>query len=283
MRTAGGGLRPPGRSGSPAQRRAELIQRTRRPLSRPHQIAVVSLKGGVGKTTVAALIGLTLAEHRDDRVVVLDASSAGGTLGDRLVGDIGPVKGVRDLLDRFDAVRSLADVDRFSGVVGQLRVLASDQDLDRNVALNSLEYERICLLLQRYFPVIVTDGATGPALAGTLAMAQSIVVVGSLTVDGAGRASKTLDWLIAHGYPDAAARAVLVLDGDRASSDIDAARLRAHFAPRCRALVEIPHDPHLAHGGRIDLGALAAGTRDATLELAALVADEFGAVTAGRR
>ena len=108
-------------------------------------------------------------------------------------------------------------------------------------------------------------------------MAHSVVVVGSLTVDGAGRAGRTLDWLVAHGYRDAAARAVLVLDGDRASADVDAdpacARISPPDAGRC---VELPHDPHLAQGGRIDAAALAPGTRDAALELAALVADEFG-------
>jgi MinD-like ATPase involved in chromosome partitioning or flagellar assembly len=264
-----------------AQRRPELIQRTRRPLSRSHQVAVLALKGGVGRTTIAALLGLTLAEHRDDRVVVLDATPAGGTLADRLTGPTD--LGIRDLLDRFDEVRTLDDIDRFSGVVGSLRVLASDQDLARNTALNSLDYERVCLLLQRHFPVLITDGATGPALPGTLALAQSVVVVGSLTVDGAGSAGRTLDWLVGQGYRDAAARAVLVLDGDRVSDGIDAARLRAHFASRYRAVVELPHDPHLAQGGRIEAGALAAGTREAALELAALVADEFGMVTAGRR
>ena len=85
-------------------------------------------------------------------------------------------------------------------MVGELHVLASDQDLARNVALNSVEYERVCLLLQRHFPIIVTDASTGPALPGALAMAHSVVVVGSLTVDGAGRADRTLDWLVAHHY-----------------------------------------------------------------------------------
>ena len=242
---------------------------------------MVSLKGGVGKTTVAALLGLSLAEHRGERVIAVDSSPAGGTLADRLVD--GPPAGIRDLVDRLDQVRTLVDTRRYTGVVGGLHVLASDQDLSRNVALNSLEYERVCLLLQRHFPIIVTDASTGPALPAALALAHSVVVVGSLTVDGAGRANKTLDWLVAHGYRDAAARAVLVLDGDRASTEVDAPGLRAHFASRCRAVVELPHDPHLALGGRIDAAALAPGTREAALELAALVADEFGMVTVGRR
>jgi len=46
-----------------------LLRRIRRHLPGAHQIAVSSLKGGVGKTTVSAVLGLTLAEHRGDRVV----------------------------------------------------------------------------------------------------------------------------------------------------------------------------------------------------------------------
>ena len=48
------------------------------------RIAVASVKGGVRKTTVAACLGLALAEHRGDRVVALDANPDTGTLADRL-------------------------------------------------------------------------------------------------------------------------------------------------------------------------------------------------------
>jgi hypothetical protein len=41
-------------------------------------------------------------------------------------------------------------------------------------------------------------------------------------------------------------------------------------------VVEIPHDPHLATGGRIELARLRPATHDAFLALAALLADGFG-------
>jgi Mrp family chromosome partitioning ATPase len=37
-----------------------------------HTITVASMKGGIGKTTVSALLGLVLAESRGDRVVALE-------------------------------------------------------------------------------------------------------------------------------------------------------------------------------------------------------------------
>ncbi|MGI8814753.1 MAG: MinD/ParA family ATP-binding protein, partial [Pseudonocardia sp.] len=62
---------------------------------------------------------------------------------------------------------------------------------------------------------------------------------------------------------------------DRVSPEIDRDLVRTHFRLRARAVVEIPYDPHLATGGRLDLGAMRSETLDAFLELGALIADEF--------
>ena len=144
----------------------------------------------------------------------------------------------------------------------------------------------MCALLSRFYNVVVTDSGTGmvhSAMDGTLALANSLVVVGSHTVDGASRAGKTLDWLTAHGHHELVERAVVVLSRDRTSSEVDGERLVAHFAARCRAVVVVPRDPHLAAGGRIELAALRPATSDAFLELAALVADDFGGPPPARR
>jgi MinD-like ATPase involved in chromosome partitioning or flagellar assembly len=273
---ASGGMVNPG-VGPAEQRRQELALRIRRPLPGPRQIAVASMKGGVGKTTVTALLGLMLAEHRGDRVVALDANPDAGTLADRLSGKTDAT--VRDLLDAVGDLRSLSDVARFTTLAGRLQVLASEQDPARSEAFNRAEYEQVCAVLARFYNIVVTDSGTGmvhSAMDGTLALANSLVIVGSLTVDGASRAGKTLDWLVAHGHREMVAQAVVVLSRDRTSKEIDTDRLVAHFSARCRAVVIVPHDPHLATGGRIELGALAPATSDAFLELAALVADDFG-------
>lgn len=46
-----------------------------------HRIAVMSLKGGVGKTTTTVALGNTLASLRGDRVIAIDANPDRGTLG----------------------------------------------------------------------------------------------------------------------------------------------------------------------------------------------------------
>jgi MinD-like ATPase involved in chromosome partitioning or flagellar assembly len=273
--TVTGGTVNPG-PGPAELRRQDFARRIRRGLPRPRQIAVVSMKGGVGKTTVTAMLGLTLAEHRGDRVIAFDANPDAGTLADRLTGASDST--VRDLLGNIGSLHSLSDVARFTTLAGRLHVLASEQDPARSEAFNRTEYEQVCAVLARFYNIVVTDSGTGmvhSAMDGTLALANTLVVVGSLTVDGASRASKTLDWLVAHGFEDMVARSVVVLSRDRTSREIDAGRLRAHFETRVRGVVEVPHDPHLATGARIDLAATSRATSDAFLELAALVADEF--------
>jgi MinD-like ATPase involved in chromosome partitioning or flagellar assembly len=270
-----GGLWNPGISKAEVAQR-QLLHRVRRQLRGTHQIAVSSLKGGVGKTTVAAGLGLTLAEYRGDRVVAVDANPDSGTLADRLNGEVGVT--VRQMLDDIASIDSMTAVSRYTSLAGRLQVLASEQDPAMSEAFNRAEYEQICAVLARFFNVIITDSGTGlvhSAMEGTLALADSLVVVGSPTVDGASRASKTLDWLIAHGYEEQVANGVVVLSCDRVSPQIDREWVLGHFRSRCRAVIEMPFDPHLAAGGRLNLTAMRQPTRTAFLELAALVADEF--------
>jgi MinD-like ATPase involved in chromosome partitioning or flagellar assembly len=112
-------------------------------------------------------------------------------------------------------------------------------------------------------------------MAGTLGVAHSLVIAGAPTVDGASRASKTLDWLSAHGHDALVKDAVVVLSQDRCSYEVDVETVVRHFRSRCREVVEVPHDPHLATGARVELGRLRRRTRAAFSELAAVISDRF--------
>jgi len=270
-----GGVLNPG-PGASELRRRELLHRIRRPLMQSHQIAVASMKGGVGKTTVATLLGLVLAENRGDRVIALDANPDAGTLADRLTGESSVT--ARQLVQDLDQVSSWTAVSHYTSLVGRLQVLASEQDPAGGQGFSRDEYERVCALLERFFNIIITDSGTGllhPAMTSTLDRADSLIIVGTPTVDAAGRASKTLDWLWMHGHGPLASESVAVLCSARSSSEVNSARIREHFAARCRAVVEIPHDPHLAAGGRVELARLQPATREAAFQLAAVMADRF--------
>ncbi|HZG91500.1 MAG TPA: MinD/ParA family protein [Pseudonocardia sp.] len=276
LHRATGGLVNPGIGAAEAARQ-QWRARIRRPLPGTHRIAVGSVKGGVGKTTVAACLGLVLAANRGDRVVALDADPDAGTLAERL--GVRPPGSVRDLLAHLDAVAALADVDGHLGTAGRLHVLAADQDPAVDEPLDPADHDRISAVLARFHDILITDPGTGlmhAVMRATLDRADSLVVVGAPAVDAASRTAATLDWLDAHGHGALAADAVVVLSLDRGSADIDRERVRRYFAARCRAVVEVPHDPHLATGDRIDPARLRPATHDAFLLLAALVADRFG-------
>ena len=254
----------------------ELLDRVRRPLAGARQIAVTSIKGGVGKTTVAACLGLMLAEYRGDGVVAVDADPDAGTLADRLSG--AATVTVRDLLANLDKIKSLGHFTEYTSLAGRLRVLAGEQDPAMGEAFRREEYQLVCRALARYFDIVITDSGTGlvhSTMRGTLELADRLIVVGSPTVDGASRASKTLDWLLAHGHERLVEDAVLVLCQDRGSHRVDHAQLYQHFAQRCRHVIEIPADQHLYSGGVIDPAMLQPATRQAYVELAAVVADGF--------
>jgi MinD-like ATPase involved in chromosome partitioning or flagellar assembly len=258
------------------QQRDEQVRRIRRPIQGAHHIAVSSIKGGVGKTTVAACLGLVLAEYRGDRVIALDAHPTAGTLAERVTGR--PKASVRDMLAVIDTLRSFTDVSRYTSLAGRLQVLASEQDPASRTAFDRDEYRRVTALLGRFYDIVITDSGPGlvhSAMEGTLALADSLVIVGAPTADGASRADKTLDWLVVHGHAERVADAVVVLTCDRSAKHLDIERVRRHFAGRVRAVVQVPFDPHLAPGARIELDRLRPATHDAFLTLAGHLADRF--------
>ena len=260
------------------QRRQDMMARVRTPVAGGHhRVAVLSLKGGVGKTTTTVGLGATLASLRGDRVIAVDANPDRGTLSDKV--HLETAATVRDLLNERGQIERYADVRAFtSQSSSRLEVLASDRDPTVSVAFSENDYCEVAQVLEHYYSICITDCGTGllhSAMAGVLRLADQIVLVSSPSVDGARSASATLDWLAAHDYGDLVKNAVVVLSvirpGSRSTVDLD--RLEQHFAARCRAVTRIPFDSHLEEGAELELDQLSRGTADAYLALAALVGD----------
>jgi MinD-like ATPase involved in chromosome partitioning or flagellar assembly len=109
-----------------------------------------------------------------------------------------------------------------------------------------------------------------------LAHADALVVISSGSVDGARSASATLDWLNAHGHQEMVRNSIAVINGVRPrSGKVDMRKVVDHFARRCRAVIQVPFDPHLEEGAEISLDSLQPETREALIELAAVVAAGF--------
>lgn len=266
---------------SPAELRIRgLVHRARTPVAGGHhRVAVLSLKGGVGKTTTTVGLGATLATLRGDRVIAVDANPDRGTLSDKV--RLETAATVRDLLAERAQIQRYADVRAFtSQAPSRLEVLASDRDPAASEAFSEGDYRAVTQVLEHHYSICITDCGTGllhSAMAGVLGLANQIVLVSSPSVDGARSASATLDWLAAHEYVDLVRGAVVVLSTVRrgSKSTVDINRLELHFANRCRAVVRVPYDPHLEEGAEVDLERLRADTTDAYLQLAATVGDGF--------
>lgn len=275
--SASAGMINPGESSSDRARR-ELIARINQPLHGCYRIAALSLKGGVGKTVTAALLGATFASLRGDRVVALDANPDRGTLSQRVPLETSAT--VRHLLEDADRITRYSDVRAYtSQAPSRLEVLASEQDPAVSRAFSREDYWKAVDLLARHHNIIITDCGTGllhDALQGTIAVADALLIVSSPAIDGARSAWATLDWLEAHGYSELVRRSVTVINGVRPRrGNVDVEQVCSQFARRCREVVRIPFDRHLDEGGVIDLDRLATRTRDALLDLAAVVSDDF--------
>lgn len=272
-RASGGRLNP---GESPAERaERELLERIRRPITGDYRVAVLSVKGGVGKTTTTIGLGATFASLRGDRVIAVDANPDFGTLAHR-VADPNPAT-VRDLL-RAPTTERYADVRAYTTQCqSRLEVLGSERDPSISEAFTAGDYERTLAILRRHYNILLTDCGTGlvhDAVSAILARANCLVLVATPALDGARSAWATLDWLSAHGWEDLVSSTVVVVN-QLTDAGVGADSLRELFGQRCRAVQVIPHDPHIARGADIDIAMLRPATRAAFRELAAMIADDF--------
>ncbi|MFE3057693.1 AAA family ATPase [Nocardia sp. NPDC059239] len=273
-----GGAINPGMSAE-ERRLQELVARIRQPVRGDYRIAVLSLKGGVGKTTTTMGLGSIFSSIRGDRVIAVDANPDFGTLSQRV--PLQTRSTVRDLL--LDGqIQRYSDVRRHTSQgSSRLEVLASERDPAASEAFSEEEYRAVARILQRFYNIILTDCGTGlmhSAMAGVLDLAHSLVLISSSAIDGARSAAATLDWLSLHGHDHLVRNAVVVINLPRPGApNVGINQLRDYFLSRCRAVHIIPYDAHLGEGAEIDLHRLSKPTKRAYVELAATVADDFGA------
>jgi MinD-like ATPase involved in chromosome partitioning or flagellar assembly len=284
MHRASGGHLNPGESAK-ERRREDLLAQIRRPIVSDFRVAVLSIKGGVGKTTTTLGLGSALAMMRNDRVIAVDANPDRGTLAER-VRDTSTQSTVRDLLSDPN-IKRYADVRNHTRMAtSRIEVLASEQEPAVSEVFGEADYRRTVDILRHYYNIILTDCGTGimhSAMAGVLDLAHTIVLVSSPAIDAARSASATLDWLMQHGHSALVREAHVVLSASRpGSAALRLDKVYEHFEARCRSVHLIPFDPHLAEGADIDFSLLKPATFEAYLELAGAVAEKFPRLRAGR-
>lgn len=239
-------------------------------------VPVLTRKGGVGKTTVTTLLGMALAEVRDDRVLGIDANPDRGTLAERVARSTGAT--VRDVVNLASGISSFTD---FAELVSKdktrFHVLASDTDPLLSEAFDEDDYNVVADQAARFYSIVLTDCGTGvvhSVMRPTLERADGLVVVSGGSVDEARLASETLTWLEANGYGELVRRAVVALNtATQGTNVVKLDEIEQHFVSRVRDVVRIPYDPYLAAGSIVDWSRLSPYTREAARELAALVVE----------
>jgi MinD-like ATPase involved in chromosome partitioning or flagellar assembly len=272
---ATGGRVNPGASEKDREQQ-DLLEEIRQPLGGDFRIAVLSIKGGVGKTTTTIGLGSAFAMVRADRVIAVDANPDRGTLAER-ISDPSTSSTVRDLLLAPDVSR-YADVRRHTRMApSRLEVLASVQDPAVAEIYGESDYRRTIEILQAHYNIILTDCGTGimhSSMASVLDLAHALVLVSSPAVDAARSAASTLDWLSQHGYGMLARESHVVLSGAQPGSrSFD--EVFEYFEARSGSIHVVPFEPHLARGADIDFAMLSPDAARAYLELAGAVARKF--------
>ncbi|MFF8695765.1 MinD/ParA family protein [Streptomyces sp. NPDC015144] len=245
---------------------AETLQQ---PVTTGRQIAVTSIRGGAGKTTVAALLGATYAHYRQDPVLLVEADPALGSLPLRL-----GAESLRwttgDLAGIIEPQMSLLDITGYLvQLPGNAWLLPGSQG-QIGAMLDSRAYERVMVSLRRYFGVTVVDCETLPAEVARVALsaAQARVLTAPATLEGITSTYAVLTWM--QSLPrQVIAGTVVVLSELVPHSGLDLDQAAQKLTATGASVQILPYDRHLAAGGEIRTELLAHATREAATRLAA--------------
>ncbi|MFJ2896713.1 MinD/ParA family protein [Streptomyces sp. NPDC087218] len=245
---------------------AETLQQS---VTTGRQIAVTSIRGGAGKSTVAALLGTTYAHYRQDPVLLVEADPALGSLPLRLGAEtLRWTTG--DLAGIIEPQMSLLDITGYLvQLPGNAWLLPGSQG-QIGAMLDSRAYERVMVSLRRYFGVTVVDCETLPAEVARVALsaAQARVLAAPATLEGVTSTYAVLQWMQSLPRHVIAGTVVVLselvphpgLDLDEAAKKLEATGASVRV---------LPYDRHLAAGGEIRTDLLAHATREAATRLAA--------------
>ncbi|MCX4677100.1 MinD/ParA family protein [Streptomyces sp. NBC_01433] len=247
-------------------RTAEMLQQ---PVTTGRQIAVTSIRGGAGKTTVAALLGTAYAHYRQDPVLLVEADPALGSLPLRLGAETLRWT-TADLADIVEPQMSLLDVTGYLVQLPGNAWLLPGSRGQIGAMLDTATYGRVMVALRRYFGVTVVDCETLPAEVARVALsaAQARVLAAPATLDGVTSTYAVLQWM--RGLPQhMIAGTVVVLSSMMARPGIDVEAAAETLRSTGAGVHVLPYDRHLAAGGALRTELLARPTRLAAARLAA--------------
>src|SRR3954453_12086219 len=168
-------------TGGRGEGEVERRLRTHPGVTRPNTVALISPKGGVGKTTSTFLVGNLLATHLKLRVIAVDANPDFGTLG-RLSSDSRRSdRSLAELLDDADRLKTAAELNPYvSRQPTGLHVLAAPRDAELTAGLGPDRYGELVAFLSCFYEVVLLDlgtGVAGPLARFAIERADQVVLV----------------------------------------------------------------------------------------------------------
>ncbi|MGW4472319.1 TcpE family conjugal transfer membrane protein [Nonomuraea sp. NPDC004354] len=262
--------------------------RTRAVFGGGRRIVVLGCTGGAGQSTTALMLGHTLAQYRDDRVLAVDASTGGSTLTSRIKAE--SPETLTSLLSGLDQVNGYLGMRAFTTRTGSgLEVVAADTDsgAEQRLADRTLYSDhrlgQAMHLFDHHYKLTVLDPA--PSLAArVLPYADQLVLVVPASEDAAEAVAMTFEWLDGHGCADLRRRAVMVVNGVSRRSMVDVEQAEAVARGRCRAIVRVPWEDDLAQSRTepVEPEQLRQAGRRAYLALAGVVIAGFASAQSTR-
>ncbi|SKU95147.1 ATPase involved in chromosome partitioning [Mycobacteroides abscessus subsp. bolletii] len=241
----------------------------------PRKVAVLSIKGGVGKTTMTTALGSTYAQHyRDGAVAAVDAAE-GGTLymrvKERRPGNIKAFAADPNLTNDSAVGYYLATNSH------RLRVLRSAPEDPRN-PLQPHEYLRAVDVLSVGHRVIFVDmdpSMAHPCFQTILGSVDAMVLVTSTAADSIEKAKDLLAWMRLNNFGGLHDRTMVIINHQGSvKPNIDVAAEVLYFQKsEGRETLAMPWDDHLVEAGPVDLNLLNKGTRRQLVTAAAILAN----------
>lgn len=213
-------------------------------LSRCVTVAVMSPKGGVGKTTITSLLGTLLALQRRDRIVAVDTNPDFGSLGRVLAPDHRLF--VDNLLARVgEPELTITELDTQLGrAVHGLMVLPSPTDPERMARLDEAAYRSVIDRLKGFVGVVILDCGTGlqePAARAALGTCDQILLVTDAEPATASLVAEAGALVAESGRP----LTVVVNKMPTGKIQLDLAQFGAYL-PQATAMVTLPSQPDAA-------------------------------------
>jgi MinD-like ATPase involved in chromosome partitioning or flagellar assembly len=243
---------------------------------RANIVAVISPKGGVGKTTSAFVVGNLIADRLRLRVVAVDANPDFGTLAALAPDGTRCERSLADLLADSESIHTTAELRRYvSALPSGLHLLGAPSDADVMARLGPDAYGELLTLLSTFYELVLLDlgtGVAGPLAQFAIKRADQAVLV------------TTPEWVTSATVLAALEhleheRTTVAANKFHARGAADLRELERRLRERrLHRSIAIPHDDQLAamlDTGTYELDALTRTTRVAIKRLGLAVAEQL--------